>query len=64
VTTVAQQIRYKAKKDFRLDCGCQVKAGEQFVVTKSFTCELHGTTLPYKSKSLNQKADEARVEEK
>ncbi len=36
---MAQDKRFKAKKDFKLDCGHAVKAGEEFVVTKFFTCE-------------------------
>lgn len=36
---MAQMKTYKAKKDFRLDCGHTVKAGETFTVTKTFTCE-------------------------
>ncbi len=36
---MAQVKRYKAKRDFKLDCGHMVKAGEAFVVTKTFSCE-------------------------
>ncbi len=36
---MAQIKQYKAKKDFKLDCGHTVKAGEVFSVTKTFTCE-------------------------
>lgn len=36
---MAQVKKYRAKKEFKLDCGHTVKAGEMFAVTKTFTCE-------------------------
>jgi hypothetical protein len=44
---MAQVKRYKAKKDFKLDCGHEVKAGQGFVVTKFFSCEIDGTRLGF-----------------
>ena len=61
---MAQQIRYKAKKDFKLDCGHVVKKGEEFVVTKSFTCELHAATMPYKCNRAESQVDEPKDEPK
>ncbi len=42
---MAQVKRYTAKKDFKLDCGHIVKAGQTFVVTKFFTCEVDGKRM-------------------
>ncbi len=36
---MASTKTYTAKKPFTLDCGHQVKAGDEFVVTKTFTCK-------------------------
>ncbi len=44
---MAQTKRFKAKKDFKLDCGHVVKAGEEFVVTKTFTCGGDATKLAF-----------------
>lgn len=42
-----QVKRYQAKKDLKLDCGRHVKAGETFVVTKTFTCEEDAKQLAF-----------------
>lgn len=36
---MAQSRRFKAKKDLKLDCGHTIKAGEEFVVTRVFSCD-------------------------
>lgn len=58
---MAQVQRYKAKKDFKLDCGHAVKAGETFAVTKTFTCEQDAKRLSV-FQSLN--ANSNRSEQK
>ncbi len=58
---MAQVKRYKAKKEFKLDCGHVVKPGDEFVVTKSFTCELHAATMPYKARQVESKEGEPEV---
>jgi hypothetical protein len=52
---MAQVKRFKAKKGFTLDCGHTVKAGETFVVTKTFSCEQDAQRLDLKPKSVEQK---------
>ena len=52
---MAQVKRFTAKKDFNLDCGHSVKAGETFVVTKSFTCEQDAQRLNLKTKVEEKK---------
>lgn len=42
---MAQVKRYTAKKGFKLDCGHAVKQGEEFFVTKYFSCEEDGKRL-------------------
>jgi hypothetical protein len=51
---MAQVKRYKAKKDFKLDCGHEVKAGQSFVVTKFFSCEIDATRLGYPKENRSQ----------
>lgn len=36
---MAKVERYKASREFKLDCGHSVAVGQTFVVTKTFTCE-------------------------
>jgi hypothetical protein len=36
---LAQSERFKAKKDLKLDCGHTIKAGEEFLVTRVFSCD-------------------------
>lgn len=36
---MAKVERYKASREFKLDCGHSVAPGQSFVVTKTFTCE-------------------------
>ncbi len=49
---MAHTTRFKAKKDFKLDCGHEVKAGEEFIVTKTFTCDFHAATIPFQTKEI------------
>ncbi len=51
---MAQIKRFKAKKDFTLDCGHTVKAGEEFVVTKTFSCEQDAQRLDLEPKKVEQ----------
>ncbi len=44
---MAQVKRFRAKKDFKLDCGHTVKGGEEFVVSKVFTCPPDSTKLAF-----------------
>ncbi|MBI4785848.1 MAG: hypothetical protein HY782_02240 [Chloroflexi bacterium] len=52
-----QVKRYQAKKDLKLDCGHTVKAGETFVVTKTFTCEEDAKQLAFKKDDAEPKAE-------
>jgi hypothetical protein len=52
---MAQVKRFKAKRDLNLDCGHAVKAGETFVVTKTFSCEQDAQRLDLKPKQVEQK---------
>ncbi len=38
---MAQETLYRAKRDLKLDCNDTVKAGEEFVVAKTFICTKH-----------------------
>ncbi len=58
---MAHVQRFKAKKDFKLDCGHAVKAGETFAVTKTFTCEADAKRL---SIFQNLSSTQPRVEQK
>ena len=52
---MAQVNRYKAKKDFKLDCGHLVKAGEMFLVTKTFSCEQDAKQVGFNRNRVEQK---------
>jgi hypothetical protein len=36
---MAKVDQYKATREWKLDCGHKVAAGQTYVVTKTFTCE-------------------------
>ncbi len=61
---MSQEKRFKAKKDFKLDCGHVVKAGEEFVVVKSFVCEIDAATMPYARKSKQMRTNGLKAEPK
>ena len=44
---MSQIKRFKAKKGFKLDCGHDVKPGDSFVVTKTFSCDADASRLGY-----------------
>lgn len=49
---MAKVERYRAQREFRLDCGHTVGIGQTFVVTKIFTCE-KDTETPVHSSLAN-----------
>lgn len=61
VIAMAQVKHYKARKDFTLDCGHTVKTGEEFVVTKSFTCAQDAKRLKFPGFQGYEKKSEAQA---
>lgn len=56
---MAQATKYRAKQDLKLDCGDSVKAGEEFVVAKSFICEEHARAQGLDPKPPVRKPEQA-----
>lgn len=55
---MSQVKRYPAKKAFRLDCGHWVKPGEEFLVTKVFTCEPDAKQIPFSNRRKDESEEE------